>query len=464
MTHGFPARPVTHEHGDHDVPPHARRRLATWAAFAALGGFLFGYDTGVVSGALLFIREDFRLGPFQQGSVVSILLLGAMAGALAAGRLADRYGRRPALIVIAVVYTIGLLLAALSPGYPLLLMARLVLGLGVGGASAIVPVYLSEIAPTRIRGLLVSLNQLLVTIGILVSYCVDLALAGTANWRGMFAVGLIFSVAMFLGVLTVPETPAWLERNGRHDRARRVLGALHPPHAVDDILPGYTRSREEQGGKQTWRRLFASSARPALVIGLTLAALQQLAGINTIIYYAPSIMEKTGLNASNSLVYAILIGAINVVLTAIVLPVVDRLGRRPLLIISLTVMAAATVPLGLSFTPVAGDASSALALGSMLVYIAAFAAGLGPVFWLLNSEIYPPFARAQAAGLATMVNWLANFVVGLTFLPLAAAIGQALTFWIFGVICVLALVFVIRSVPETKGRSFRQIDEELQHR
>ncbi|RJL21731.1 sugar porter family MFS transporter [Bailinhaonella thermotolerans] len=461
MAQAFSGRPVTH-HEDEERPH--RRKVYFWAAVGALGGFLFGYDTGVVSGALLFIKHDFHLGAFEQGLVVSILLLTAMAGALIAGRTADRVGRRPLLIGVAVVFTLGLLAASLAPNYVTLLVARAVLGLGVGGASAIVPVYLSEIAPARIRGALVSANQLLITIGIVVSYVVDLVFAGTENWRAMFAVGIVVSALMLIGLFFVPETPVWLQRNGREDQARRVLCEVVPADRVDGVLRSYRTSGDQGGGKVSWRRLLRSSARPALVIGLALAAFQQFAGINTIIYYAPTIMEDTGLNASNSIVYSVIIGSINVVMTLVAMPLTDKAGRRRLLIISLTGMTISLIPLGLTFTKLHGSGASTIALVCILVYIASFAIGLGPVFWLLNSEIYPPSVRGEAASLATMVNWLSNFIVGQAFLPVAAAIGQGPTFWIFAVIALLALLFVIKFVPETKGRSFEEIDRALQRR
>lgn len=462
MTTGFATTPVTHGPEIERLPLHAKSRVIFWTFCGALGGWLFGYDTGVVSGAMLFIRHEFHLGPGMQGAVVSVLLLSAAITAPVAGRLADRIGRRRALLLVAVVFIIGLAVAALAPNVGTLLLARFILGFGVGGASMLVPVYLSELAPTRVRDALVSTNQLMVAVGLLSSYIVDLLLSDSQNWRGMFAFGIIGAVLMLAGMSVAPETPAWLERHGQDDKARWVVSKYVPADRVDHVVQGYGTAREESGKTLSIRDMFRSPAiRPALMIGVTLAALQQLCGINTIMYFAPTIMQKTGLNASNALVYSVIIGAINLLVTLAALRLTDIAGRRRLLIVSVTLMALATIPMGLAFTALKGDASSVTALTSTLFYIMAFAIGLGPVFWLLNSEIYPPSARPEAAGLATMVNWLANFLVSQAFLPLANAIGQGQTFWVFGVICVFALAYIVARVPETRNRGFAQIDAEI---
>ncbi|MFI6317793.1 sugar porter family MFS transporter [Nonomuraea sp. NPDC050556] len=438
--------------------------LIKWALFATLGSFLFGYDTGVVSGAMLYIRDQFHLSSFMQGAVVSVLLLSAAATAPFAGRFADRHGRRFTLIVVAVIFTVGLLVAALAPNVWFLLLARLILGAGVGAASAIVPVYLSEMAPTKMRGRVVSMHQLMVTIGLLTSYLVDLAFSGSENWRAMFGAGLVVSVLMIVGMRRSPETPAWLLQNERPDQARAVLKEIYPAGQVDQVMAAYGAGGKGAGRRMSWREVLTSPAvRPALIVGVGLAALQQFSGINTIMYYAPTIMEKTGLNASNALVYSIVIGVINLVMTLVALRLTDSAGRRPLLIVSAALMMLATIPLGLAFITLTGSASSLTALASTGAYIMAFAVGLGPVFWLLNSEIYPPQARAQAASIATMVNWLSNFIVSQSFLPLSESIGQGATFWLFGAVCALTLLFIIRRVPETKNRTLAQISDSLHH-
>ena len=426
-------------------------RVPPWALSASLGGFAVGYNAGVIAGALLSVRGDLALTALQEGALASVLPLGAMVGGIVAGRIADGLGRRIALVTAAGLFVATGALAALAPGYAVLLVSRVAAGLAVGVASSVVPIYLSEIAPAGVRGRLVTMNQLMVTIGILVSYGAGLAFQGAGGWRAMFAVGIVPAGAMLVGMLRAPETPVWLVQHGHDDRAREVVtdvaGSREAQRMVDGLSRG-GRAPRQLGA----RELLRSSARPALVIGVTLAVLQQFSGINTIVYYGPTIMERTGFSASSSMVSAIVIGAINVAATVVSFRLVDRLGRRPLLLGSLAGMLVSLVLLGISLEIPLGGAGSWLALLCIVGYIAAFAVGMGPVFWLLIAEIFPPRARAAGASIATAVNWFSNFAVGLAFLPLAGAIGQAPTFWLFAAACAAGLLFVERRVPETKGR------------
>jgi MFS transporter, SP family, galactose:H+ symporter len=350
----------------------------------------------------------------------------------------------------------------------MLLFARIVLGLAVGAASATVPVYLGEIAPATIRGRILTLNQLMITIGIMVAYLVNLAFSGVGNWRAMFAVGAIPALAILAGVLwLLPESPQWLLTNGRDDQARKVMAQVAGDQRTDQILDRRRQReklRRQQGGEEQkigWRGLLGSRVRPALIVGLTLAAVQQFGGINTIIYYAPTIMEETGLTASNSIFYSVAIGIINLVMTIVAIYVVDKLGRRTLLLVSLGAMLVMLTLMGVSF--VAGW-NAQLSLVFMVLYIAGFAVGMGPLFWVLIGEIFPPNASATGASAATAVNWTSNFLVSLVFLSVVQAIGQGQTFWIFALVCVFALWFIGRFVPETRERDFAQIDTDLQHR
>lgn len=407
-------------------PPPARLGLST--AVVALGGLLFGFDTGVISGALLFIRTDFGLDSFEEGAVISALLLGAAVGALGSGRPADRFGRKKVLVAIALTFTVGLLAAVLANGFAMLLAARAVLGLAVGGASTVVPLYLAEIAPPRLRGRLVTANQILLTVGILVSYLINLWFAGSADWRAMFAVGLVPSVAMLLGTLAIPESPEWL----RGRTARAPAGPLSAP-----------------------------GTRPALVIGVTLAAVQQFGGINSVIYYAPSIMSRAGLPAADSITYSVVIGAVNVAATVAAVPLIDRAGRRPLLLFSLGGMALALLALGVALGLPSGPVTNATALVCMVGYVAAFAVGLGPVFWILAAELFPPESRARGGAVCALVNWAANLVVGQMFLPAADLVGERWVFWFFAAVSAGAVVFVVRKVPETKNRSLADEQRDL---
>jgi sugar porter (SP) family MFS transporter len=439
-------------------------KLYRWGMSAAAGGFVFGFHAAVVSGALLSISDDFRLTPFQQGALVGLLPLGAMGGSLLAGRVADGFGRRRTLVLDACVVLAGAALAAAAPDYGVLLAARAIVGLGVGIASSIVPLYLSEIAPAGVRGRLVTLNQLFVTLGILTAYVVDLIFAGSGSWRAMFAVGLVPPAALLLGMLRSPETPAWLGAHARPEEARQVVLEVVDEAEADSLLESLGHSRRLGGRRADIAALLRSPARPALIVGVALAALQQLCGINAIIYYAPHIMERTGLSAVASILSSVILGVINVAATVVSFRLVDRAGRRPLLLASLGGMFISLVLLGVALMLPPGSAGSLLALVCILVYVAAFAVGLGPIYWLLVSEIFPTDARAAGAGISTAVNWLSNFIVGLIFLPVVSAMGQGPTFWIFAAVCALAFAFVTRFVPETRNRSFVDIDNELRER
>jgi predicted MFS family arabinose efflux permease len=402
-------------------------RFSRWAISATLGGFLFGFHAAVIAGALLAIRDELGLSNVEQGVFVSLLPLGAMAGSLVNGRIADSLGRRSTLILDAVVFIVATTLAVAAPDYAMLLVARALTGLAVGSALSTVPLYLAEIAPPNVRGRLVTTNQVMITLGILFAYGIDLVFASSGSWRAMFAIGLLPAVALLAGMLRAPESRA-------ADGSSRAGGRL--------------------------RDLLAPAARPALLIGISLALIQQFSGINAVIYYAPSIMERTGLSASSSILYSVIVGAVNVAATVVAFQVIDRVGRRPLLLASLAGMFVSLTLLGLTFE--VGDFSGSwLTLVCLLAYIVFFAVGMGPIFWLLIAEIVPPRGRAAGVALAAAVAWLANFAVGLLFLPLGQAIGQGQTFWIFAAICAIGFLFVLRYVPETKQRSLDEIRSEL---
>lgn len=357
------------------------------------------------------------------------------------------------------------MVAVTADSYEMLLLARLILGLGVGAASATVPVYLSEISPPEIRGRILTLNQLLIVIGILTAYLVNLVFSGAEDWRAMFACGAIPSVALALGSLWVPESPSWQIGRGHMDRARnmiaKVAGEDRADELVDEFKEEHSAADSEDPENSGWRALVARQARPALIVGLSLAVIQQFGGINTIIYYAPTIMEETGLTASNAVLYSVAIGVINLAMTIVSIRLIDRVGRRRLLLVSLGGMFVTLALLGLTFV---ADLASGLSLASMVLYIAAFAVGLGPVFWVLVGEIFPADVRSVGSATATSVNWAANFLVSLVFLTVVDAIGQGETFWIFAVICAVGFWFTARYVPETKNREVEEVEEDLRRR
>ena len=452
-----------------DFSKAALHKVGRYGLLITIGSFLFGYDTGVVSGALLFIKRRFGLDSFQQGIVVSALLLGAIVASLYAGRVADRFGRRRTLGLVACIFAVGLGVAASAQSYAMLIVGRVIMGVGVGGVSAVVPTYLSEISPAQIRGRVMTLNQLLITIGLLVSYVVDLVFAGSHDWRAMFAIGLIPALALAIGTLFLPESPSWLLDRGKVARARSEIAAVGGDDAADKTIARYKREQEErkrEGGDQEtdrkgFRVLLKPSLRAALVVGGTLAVLQQFAGINTIMYYAPTIMQRSGLSSSNSILYSVFIGVINFAATILSMRLIDRLGRRPLLLISLVGMLVSLAALGLAFV---ASWSPVLTLVFILLYIVAFAVGMGPVFWVLLGELFPSRDRAVGVSAGSNANWASNFLVSLVFLPLVNWIGTGETFWVFGAVCAFGIWFVNRYVPETREREFPDIDRDLQAR
>ena len=439
------------------------------AVTAALCGLLFGYDTGVISGALLFLKKDFGLSALSQGLVTGAVLAGAMPGSGFSGWLADRFGRRRLVIAVSALFFCASIVTALASNVVWLIGGRILVGLAIGVCSYIGPLYISEIAPAERRGALVSLNQLLITVGILISYLVDYLLAGGEHWRWMFGVAAFPAVVLGAGMLTLPESPRWLVLQGHYETARQVLLRVRSGEdEVDEELTtveSVTIEGEPPEAGIGWRQLLAPRYRAALVLGISLAVFQQVTGINTIIYYAPTIFQLAGFgSAAQSILATAGVGAVNVLMTVVSLKLLDRLGRRPLLLGGIAGMIASLGILGFVFR--LGSESPALAwmaVVSVMVYVASFAVSLGPIFWLLISEIYPLQVRGAAMGVATMANWTSNLLVALTFLALVESIGAANTFWLYGLISVGSFVFSYRCVPETKGWTLEDITERVNY-
>lgn len=435
------------------------------AAIAALNGLLFGFDIGVISGALLYINETFALTPFLEGVVTSSMLIGAMIGAAIGGKLSDRFGRRRVTFAGAVVFFVGSFGMALSPTLAWLVFWRVVEGVAVGAASIVGPLLIAETAPPDVRGALGFLQQLMITIGILMAYTTNYLFApdlfGIIGWRWMLLFGAAPAAVLAIGTYFLPETPRWLVEKGRINEARDVLSRLR---ATDDIDEELDRIREvsETESEGSLSDLLEPWVRPALVVGVGLAIIQQFAGINTILYYAPTILTNIGFGNVASLVGTLGIGVVNVALTTVAILLVDRVGRRPLLLVGTGGMAVMLAILGLGFfLPGLSGVVGYVTLGSMFLYVGFFAISLGPVFWLMISEIYPLHIRGTAEGVASVTNWGANFVVGLTFLPLVDLIGEGYSFWILGAFCVLAFYFIYTRVPETMNRSLEEIEADL---
>jgi MFS transporter, SP family, galactose:H+ symporter len=431
------------------------------AACAALGGLLFGYDTGVISGAELFLERDFVLSTFALEIIVGGVLLGAMVGALVGGRLADLFGRRRLLIVTAMIFGVGGIVCAAAGSPAVLIAGRVIVGLAIGLASGSVPVYIAEVAPPDARGWQVSLFQLAITLGIVLAYLVDYALAPFQAWRWMLGLAVVPAAVFLGGMWLLPESPRWLA--GRRDR-EAALAVLREIRGTEDVglemqeIEASLARGEERGRLSD---LLASGLRPALTVGIGLAVFQQVTGINTVIYYAPKIIQSAGIaSASGAILATVGIGVVNVGMTVLSMWLLDRAGRRPLLLTGIGGMIVTLFVLGLVFNAADRSGSLAtLAVAGMMLYVASFAISLGPVFWLLISEIFPLPIRSSAEGLCATVNWGSNFVVALTFLTLVELVGEAWTFWLYALFAVAAWVFSYYMVPETKGRSLEAIEE-----
>lgn len=433
------------------------------AIFAALGGLLFGYDTGVISGAELFFRNEFTLTTFALEVIVSGVLAGAAVGALVGGRLADLFGRRRLLIATAIIFAAGAILCAAAPSAMVLAVGRIIVGFGIGLSSSGVPVYISEVAPADARGWQVSLFQLAITVGILLAYLVDYAFAASQGWRWMFGLAVVPAAIFGAGMFFLPESPRWLLRKGRAETARAMLVRIRAKPSVDDEFREIEMSVTKAPESGHFSDLFAASLRPALVVGIGLAIFQQITGINTVIYYAPLIIQKAGISSASGAILATAgIGAVNVLMTILSMWLIDRAGRRPLLLIGIAGMAITLGLLGYVFRASQQSTGMAwIAVISMMAYVGSFAISLGPIFWLLISEIYPLKIRNSAEGVAATFNWGANLLVTLTFLTLLEMLGPSTTFCVYGLCAIAAGIFSYYFVPETKGRTLEEIEEFL---
>ncbi|MFQ5952823.1 MAG: sugar porter family MFS transporter [Candidatus Omnitrophota bacterium] len=428
------------------------------AAISALGGMLFGYDTGVISSAILFIKKEFMLSSTLEEITVSAVLAGAVLGAFFGGKLADYFGRRKTIITAAIIFAVGSIWTAISPNIATLIAGRIFVGVAIGVASFTAPMYISEVSPPKVRGELVSLNQLAVTIGIVLSYLVGYGLAQSGNWRGMLAFAAIPAAVLGIGMFFMPSSPRWLISHSLVDKAKEVLRRIRKTQDVDSEISEVQQSLNAQGG--SWKELLGPFVRPALIVGVGLAILQQVTGINTVIYYAPTIFQSAGFKSASSAILATVgVGIVNVIMTVVAMQLVDRIGRRPLLLIGLAGMTSSLAFLGLSFKLTGlTDVIGAIAAGSLMLYVGSFAIGMGPVFWLLISEIYPLKVRGIAMSSATVFNWGSNLLVGITFLTLINRLGRPATFWLYATLSIGTWLFVWFFVPETKGKTLEEIE------
>jgi sugar porter (SP) family MFS transporter len=427
---------------------------------AALGGLLFGYDTGVISGAILFIKNQFSLSATMEELVVSSVLVGAVVGATIGGALTGRFGRRKMIILAGIIFTVSAIGTALAPTVSWMIAARVVSGIAIGIASFISPMYIAELVPAKVRGSLVAVNMLAITSGIVVAYLVDYAFSSSGGWRYMFGLAAIPSIALIIGMWRLPDSPRWLISKSKVEQARQILQRAR---TVSDVSPEITdiqKSMEKQGAGGL-KGPFQPSLRMPMIVGLGLAVFQQITGINTVIYYAPTIFKFAGITAAGP---AILAGAgltmVMWLFHVLAIFLMDRVGRRPLLLVGVAGQIIGLAILGAAFQfQQLASFKSYVAIGGLVIYVACFAFGLGPIFWLLISEIYPLKVRGAAMSAVTVTNWALNLVVAVTFLTLVGVLGHAGTFWLYGVIAIGAWVFLYLLVPETKGKTLEQIEE-----
>ena len=425
----------------------------------AMGPFLFGYNTAVIAGAILFLGDTFTMTIFDKGMVVSIILLGAMLGAACSGAMTDRLGRKKGLIINGAIYIIGGYLAYMSGSFGSLLIARFVIGIGVGITSQAVPLYLSEIAPIKNRGAFVSTFQLSITIGILVAFCMGYFFSESRDWRTMFGLSLIPSAIMFVGMFFMVESPSWLIGKGHHDKALRVLKKIR------DKVNWAEHESDVKDEKKKEKFNFRAFANPlvkkALFIGIVLSAFQKITGINTVIYYAPEILHLAGFASSTSALLATVgIGIVNVIVTIVAVWILDKTGRKPLLLIGIVGMVVCLSVLGVSFM-IKAEWVDRIAMFALMAYVGCFAISLGPITWVIISEIFPLRVRAQGIGIAAFVNWACNYIVSLTFLDLLYFMGSSLTFFLYAIIGVFAFLFALFYIPETKGKTATEIQKML---
>ena len=433
--------------------------------FGALGGLLFGYDTGVISGAILFISKQLTLTKWQEGWVVSAVLVGAILGAAVIGPMSDRFGRKKLLLLSSIIFLVGAVWSGLAPDFAHLVASRIVLGLAVGGASSLIPTYLSEMAPADKRGGVASLFQMMIMTGILVAYISNYLLQDfTFGWRIMLALAALPALALFFGGLVLPESPRYLVRRGDNEAAREVLAMFSKDEKMVEAELGdiELQAAAKTGGLSD---LFGPLSRPVLIMAMGLAIFQQTMGCNTVLYYAPTIFTDIGFGVSAALMAHIGIGIFNVIVTWVAVMIMDKIDRKKMLIygawgmgISLILM---SVGMQLSGT---GKFGSYLAAIALTIYIAFFSATWGPVMWVMIGESFPLNIRGLGNSFGAVVNWTANTIVSLTFPPLLSAFGTGNLFYLYAVMCFISIWFVHKFTIETRGRSLEQIEASLRHR
>lgn len=440
---------------------------------AALGGFLFGFDTAVISGVVGFVKDEFAMSAAMEGWFVSCALLGCIIGVSFAGKLSDSYGRKKVLLLSALLFTISAIGCMLAKGETVLISFRFVGGLGIGVASMVSPLYISEFSPARLRGRMVTLYQLAITIGILCAYFSNASLlkyslndvfSGTGFWnwivtehvwRSMLGMGVIPAAIFFICLFFVPESPRWLLMRKQESKARKLLGKVNDEETTTKEVAAIKSSFKDEKG--SFKELLSPVYRTALIIGILLPFLSQWSGINAIIYYGPRILDEAGFTLGGAFGGQVTIGIVNVIFTFVAIFTVDKWGRKPLLNLGVSLAIISLVAIGVLFQLNIQEGPWILLL--ILMYIASFAFSFGPVSWVIVSEIFPTSVRGRAMALGTLSLWVANFFIGQLTPMMLDGIGPAGTFWIFAILCSPTLWLVWKLIPETKGRSLEEIEK-----
>ncbi|WP_183557420.1 sugar porter family MFS transporter [Mucilaginibacter sp. SP1R1] len=426
---------------------------------SALGGYLFGFDFAVISGALPFLRTQFALTPAWEGFLTGSLALGCIVGCLIAGNLADRYGRKPGLVIAAMIFAVSSIGIAFSQSFIYFIILRFGAGIGVGMASMLCPMYIAEVSPAEVRGRNVAINQLTVVIGILITNLVNYFLADTGHdaWRWMFGLGALPSAIFLIGVTWLPESPRWLMKSGQPQKAKLVLDKIGSPDfaaftmkAIEKSLVGST--------KQSYAMVFEKAVRPAVVVGITLAVFQQFCGINVVFNYTSTIFESVGANLNRQLFETVAIGIVNLLFTLLAMWQVDKLGRRPLMLVGSLGLSILYIVLAVALQ---NHFPAGLVSVFVLLAISTYAISLAPVTWVLISEIFPNKIRGVASSVAIVSLWGAYFILVFTFPILAKTLGTYGPFYLYAVICFLGFLFVKARVKETKGQTLEELEDNL---
>ena len=430
------------------------------ALIAALGGLLFGYDTGVMSGALLFISPDFSMTSHQEGWVTSMLLVGAAVGALVAGRAADAWGRRTTLLIGGAIFIIGSLWCALAGSIFALGAARTFLGVAVGGVSIVSPMYIAEVVPPAMRGRLVSLNTLMIVVGQLAAYLVNSALATTGSWEWMLGLAAIPGAMLLIGMLFVPDSPVWLVSRGRVNEAENIAARLGM--RLEELTP----PESSRGASTEWSVLKATRwIRITVLLAMLMGLTQQITGVNAVVYFAPIMMNQVGISATNSVYTSIVIGVVSVIACMVGIKVVDRIGRKRLLLIGLAGNTISLFILAGAYSFANGSVFFAMvSLFFMATFIASQQAAVSPATWLLISELVPSQVRGLGMGIAGLSLWVTNWAVAQYFLPLVEWLTGPVAFAIFGVLGIIAMGYTRALVPETMGKSLDEVGAEMHNR